>query len=133
MRKAQKQEVLDCVGSLHQAHEEIREAIYKNEYGLVQNMLSECQEFAAALGESIERAEGKGHITVSQVEAYCETLFRVFEEIDNQQISKNRICRILRKQLLCVENSIKNDISIKKEIVFFPYKAAMWDSLESVL
>ena len=63
MRKAQKQEVLDCVGSLHQAHEEIREAIYKNEYGLVQNMLSECQEFAAALGESIERAEGKGHIT----------------------------------------------------------------------
>ncbi len=132
MRKAQKQEVLDCVGSLHQAHEEIREAIYKNEYGLVQNMLSECQEFAAALGESIERAEGKGHITVSQVEAYCETLFRVFEEIDNQQISKNRICRILRKQLLCVENSIKNDISIKKEIVFFPYKAAMWDSLESV-
>ncbi|MCL2080206.1 MAG: hypothetical protein FWH17_10310, partial [Oscillospiraceae bacterium] len=39
----------------------------------------------------------------------------------------------LKKQIVEIENSIKNDIKIDKiEIVFMPYKASMWDSFESV-
>lgn len=95
-------------------------------------MLSECQEFAVTLGENIEKTEGGGHITVSHVEEYCESLFRVFEEITKGQANENRICKILKRQLLRVENSVKNDIPVKMEIAFFPYKASMWDSLESV-
>lgn len=132
MRKVQKQEVMECIDSLYQAHEEIKEALRKKEYSLAQNMLGECQEFATALGENIEKTEGKGHITVPHVENYCETLFHVFERIGREQVNESKICKILRKQLLAVENSVKNDISIKKEVVFFPYKAAMWDSLESI-
>lgn len=132
MRKVQKQEVLDLIDSLHQAHEEIKEALYQKKYSLVQNMLGECQEFAAALGENIEKTEGEGHVTVAHVENYCETLFHVFEQIGVNPVNENKIYKIMRKQLLNVENSVKNDISIKKEVVFFPYKASMWDSLESV-
>lgn len=132
MRKAQKQELLECINSLHQAHTEIRQALQQHNYDAVQNMLSECQEFAVTLGESIEKAEGEGHITVSYVEEYCEFLFRVFEEITKGQVNENRVYKILKRQLLQVENSVKNDIPVKKEIAFFPYKASMWDSLESV-
>lgn len=173
MRKVQKQEVLDLIDSLHQAHEEIKEALYQKKYSLVQNMLSECQEFAAALGENIEKTEGEGHVTVAHVENYCETLFHVFEQIRNGQkctqrpgtdeteagmakmeteessqenrevsvnksraetgyINVNKINKNLNKQLLKIENSVKNDIDIRIEAVFFPYKASMWDSLESV-
>lgn len=132
MRKAQRQEILNFIGSLHQAHEEIREALKQRNYGLAQNMLSECQEFAVSLGESIERLEGEGHITVSFVEEYCETLFQVFQNMVKQSLNEKREHRILRKQLLKVENSVKNDIALRKEVVFFPYKASMWDSLESV-
>lgn len=132
MRKAQKQELLECINSLHQAHMEIRQALQQHNRDAVQNMLSECQEFAATLGENIEKTEGEGHITVSHVEEYCESLFRVFEEITKGQANENRICKILKRQLLRVENSVKNDIPVKMEIAFFPYKASMWDSLESV-
>lgn len=132
MRKAQKQELLECINSLHQAHMEIRQALQQHNRDAVQNMLSECQEFAVTLGENIEKTEGEGHITVSHVEEYCESLFRVFEEITKGSVNENRVYKILKRQLLHVENSVKNDIPVKMEIAFFPYKASMWDSLESV-
>lgn len=152
MRKTQKREILECIDSLHQAHEEIKAALYRNEYDLTGNMISECQEFAAVLGESIEKTEGEGHIAVASVEDYCELLFHVYEQIAQAQADEarmndgnvgerqtcfgqtnaSRIHKILHRKLLAVENRIKNDISVRKEVVFFPYKASMWDSLESV-
>ncbi len=132
MRKAQRQEILNFIDSLHQAHGEIKEALKEKNYAQAQNMLSECQEFAVTLGENIEQSEGEGHVTVSYVEEYCETLFHVFEALQDQPVNENKEYKILRKQLLKIENSVKNDIRIRKEIVFFPYKASMWDSLESV-
>lgn len=94
-------------------------------------MLAECQEFAVELGNAIEETEGESCVTVSHVEKYCETLFCVFEEL-NTVSDANKIYKTLKKELLRVENSVKNDIPIRREIVFFPYKASMWDSLESV-
>lgn len=132
MRKAQKQEVLECINSLHQAHREVKEALLLHNYDVAQNMLSECQEFAVFFGETIEGIEGEGHISVLHVEEYCETLFWAFQEIINGQINVNKIYKNLKKQLLCIENSVKNDIPVKKEIAFFPYKVSMWDSLESI-
>lgn len=132
MRNMQKQEVLGLIDSLHQAHEEIKGALAQNNLSLAQNMLAECQEFAISLGESIETLEGEGHATVSCVEEYCEALFHIHEELTDGQLSENKIYKRLRKQLVKVENSAKNDIRVRKEVVFFPYKASMWDSLESV-
>ena len=54
-------------------------------------MLSECQEFAITLGNTIETLEGEGHITVSFVEEYCEVLFHIFENISQNQINENKI------------------------------------------
>lgn len=132
MRSAQKREMLEFINSLHQAHMEVKEALQQHNYDTVQNMLSECQDFAVILGENIEKLEGEGHITVSHVEEYCETLFQVFKEITDGKVNENRIYKILRRRLLNVENSVKNDISVRKEVAFFPYKASMWDSLESI-
>ena len=81
MRKAQKQEVLEFIDSLHQAHTEVKDALQQHKYDVAQNMLGECQEFAVSLGETIEEIEGEGHISVSHVEEYCETLFWAFQEI----------------------------------------------------
>lgn len=132
MRSAQKQETLEVIESLHQAHEEIKEAFMQNNIVPAQKMLAECQEFAISLGESIEKLEGEGHATISCIEEYCETLFHIYEELSDSQINVNKTYKRLKKQLLKVENSVKNDIAARKEVVFFPYKASMWDSLESV-
>lgn len=132
MRNAQKQEVLGVIESLHQAHGEIKMAVMQNNRTLAQNMLAECQEFAIALGENIERLEGEEHITISRIEEYCETLFHVCEDLAGNFLSENKAYKRLKKSLLKVENSVKNDICVKREVVFLPYKASMWDSLESV-
>jgi len=154
MRKMQKNQILEIIDSLQQAHEEIKTVLQQKNNVLAQKqtifrMLCECQETAVSVGESIEKAEGEKHITVSYLEEYCELLFKIYEEIggstggalgtdnsanavDKVFINENKIYKSLRKQLIKIENSVKNDIIARKEIAFFPYKASMWDSLESV-
>lgn len=143
MRQARKREILSFIDSLQQAHGEIKEAMGKRDRASAQVMLAECQEFAVELGKTIEETEGESCVTVSHVEEYCETLFRVFEAINSSETGNssgksnavsdaNRAYKLLKKQLLKVENSVKNDIPLHREVVFFPYKASMWDSLESI-
>ena len=143
MRQARKLEILNFIDSLGQAHGEIKEAMEKRQMASAQAMLAECQDFAVELGNAIEETEGEDCVTVSHVERYCETLFRVYEELNGQVqadalgnrkavFDSNKAYKILKKSLLKVENSLKNDIKIRREAVFFPYKASMWDSLESV-
>lgn len=50
----------------------------------------------------------------------------------HEEINLNNIYKKLNKMIIKIENSIKNDIQVRKEAVFLPYKASMWDSLESV-
>lgn len=138
MRKAQKQAVLDYIKNFYKAHEEIHEAMCRKDDASIRKMLAECQDFAISLGGIIEESEGEGHKTVSCLEEYCEALFRVHQEIDSicdkkgNSVNENKIFKTLRKYILRVENSIRNDIASRKEVVFLPYKAAMWDSMESV-
>lgn len=132
MRKAEKKEILAIVDSFYQVHEEIKEALNQKNITLVQNMLSECQEFAIQMGNIIEKLEGEEHVTVFYVQEYCETLFRVFEALGSDDVDANKSYKLLNRQLIKIENSVKNDIAVRREIVFFPYKASMWDSLESV-
>lgn len=131
MRNAQKQEVLGCIESLQQAHEEIKNALNGGDYSLVQNMFSQCQEFAVSLGENIEKLEGEGHATVACLEEYCEALYHVYEELGSGGAGSGKTYKKLRRQLLRVKSSARNDIRVRKEVVFLPYKASMWDSLES--
>ncbi len=132
MKKDQKSQIEDCINSLFQAHEEIKTALRQRNYGTVKSMLGECQEFAVSIGESIERLEGKEHATVRCLEEYCELLFHVYEELDHGAIDEIKIQKRLKKQAIKLENSVKNNIKTQKEIVFLPYKASMWDSLESI-
>ena len=132
MRKAQKQEILGLIDNLYQVQEEIKKVLEQNNMILAQDMISGAQESAILLGEKIENTEGEGHKTVICIEEYCELLFCVFEDLSKNTVNASKVQKLLRKQLIKIENSAKNDIAVRKEIVFFPYKASMWDSLESI-
>lgn len=135
MRRAQKQEILEMLKSFGQAQEEIKKELQQSSNHLtqrIQNMFSECQELAVLLGEFIEELEGEGHATVKSIESYCETLYEAYSEIGGANDDSINVNKILRKQLFKVENSVKNDIVVRKEVVFLPYKASMWDCMESV-
>lgn len=131
MRKHVKQEILQLIESLYQAHREIEDIIKRNQVDVGRSMLGECQEYAISLGNIIEQMEGEGCVTISYLEKYCEVLFRVHESLQmNANMSK--AMKKLDNALVNIENSIKYDITLHKEVVFLPYKASMWDSLESV-
>jgi hypothetical protein len=65
MRRAQQQEILESVNTLHEAHAEIKGSIEKRQNHIAQGILAECQECAISIGNLIEAFEGEGFITIS--------------------------------------------------------------------
>lgn len=124
-------DLLEIINTLQQMHEEIRKATDCGNDILAQTLLAECQEAAITIGNSIEQSEGEGFATVRYLEEYCDVLYHINQELSNSD-KHRKFYKVLKKHALRIENSIKNDISVRLEIVFLPYKASMWDSLESV-
>lgn len=132
MRKNQKRQLLDLIVLLDQAHEEIKRSIETNP-ALALELLSQCQEGAVKIGDMIEMTEGEGFQTIPLLEAYCELAYQIYEAVSGGlDINANRAYKQMRKALIQVENSVKYDVKVRLEAVFLPYKASMWDSLESI-
>lgn len=129
MRKFQKQQLLDVITSLHILHQESKDRLEKKDYAPVRTALVDSQEAAIQLGEAIERVAGIGTKAVECLEQYCEKLYQI--SIQLEEISCQKFYKSLEGILIKAENEI-NHIPVRKEIVFLPYKASMWDSLESV-
>lgn len=97
---------------------------------LLMEFLTEVQDLAIAFGTRIEQLRGIGTRTVTELESYCECLFHVSECMDSLQLS-DAIKELIR-QMEQIKAAFEQDFPDKKEMVFLPYKASMWDSLESV-
>lgn len=133
MKKMHRQQAVEFVKLLEQAHSEIKNAIEKKDISAAQSLLADCQEGAVQLGTLIETTEGEGFVTISLLEAYCEVVFQVHEELGaDTTVNANNVYKKLKRALIQISNSIRNDIEVRPEIVFMPYKASMWDSLESI-
>ena len=133
MRKAQKKQIEDMIALLEQAHDEIKRQVQSKSLDEAMELLGQCQDSAVQMGKLIEKTEGENTPTVAKLEEYCETLYEVHEELSSDMAAVvSKLYKRLRKSLIQVENSVKNDIKLRFEMVFMPYKASMWDSLESV-
>lgn len=134
MRKAQKQQIEELIGQMEEAQDQIRKYMEQNNVSSAMELLGDCQSGGIAIGTQIDDAEGEGHPTVSLLEEYCELVYQIYEGLanDSHETDAGKVCKLLRQKLIRIRNSIKNDIPVKKEVVFLPYKASMWDSLESV-
>lgn len=131
MRRFQKLQMLVDIASLHMIHQQNKEKLARQEYQFVLDALADCQEIAIQMGESIEQTEGedKEIEVVRFLEQYCETLYQMSVQLE--EISAENFYQSLEEALLSVEKAILR-MPIRKEVVFLPYKASMWDSLESV-
>ncbi len=133
MRKIQKTQIEDFLHLLSRAHEEIKKAISSGKKDTALDLLSQCQDSAIQIGETIENLEGENFATIPLLENYCEMLYQIYENIrSNQSINPNKSYKVLQKSLNAIKNSVKNEIKVQIEAVFLPYKASMWDSLESI-
>ena len=133
MRQEQKKQAADFVKLMEKAHDEIRKAIEKKDIQTALALLEDCQNGAIALGNLIEDAEGEGFVTVGILEEYCDQIYQVYTCLDSGEITgANQMYKALWGGFVRIADSINHDISTHFEAVFLPYKASMWDSLESI-
>lgn len=130
MREITKKQLYETLKTMHEAHEDISRRLKKgNTTGIVE-ALGECQGLAIQIGELIDSLEGEGTKTVLMLEKYCEMVYQISQDLNGMACDKT--FKMLKEYLEKIEDSICNDLPTKYEVVFFPYKAAMWDSLESI-
>lgn len=129
MRRFQKQQILEIFTSLHILHKESKTKLEQQDYSAVQTALSDCQTAAIQVGEAIEQIEGEGTAAVTHLEQYCEKVYQI--SIQLSEISSHKVYKMLEDILIKAENAVKH-MPVRIEAVFLPYKASMWDSLESV-
>lgn len=101
-----------------------------DEQSIIQ-LATSCQKGAIALGEKIEKVYGTGKQSVSILEQYCENVYLLTISLqDADQMQK--LCAALNQQIQSLRDIMDTEFPNKLEVVFFPYKVSMWDSLESV-
>lgn len=129
MRKFHKQQIKDIFIEIHAVHQQSMDKLAAQEYQTVQNLFADCQDTAIQIGEFIENLEGAGTEAVARLERYCEELYNLSIRLD--EVSAEEAYKSLEDALAEAENAVEH-MPVRKEVVFLPYKASMWDSLESV-
>ncbi|MCI9487778.1 MAG: hypothetical protein HFI64_12610 [Lachnospiraceae bacterium] len=133
MRKHLKNMLDDLFQALDGTHDEIRKEMEKGNTSAALNLLEQSQQGAIQAGTVIENEEGEGFPTVGLLEQYCETLYQIYDGLrESRPVNPHKSCKNLQRQLIRIQNSANADIPVRTEVVFLPYKASMWDSLESV-
>ncbi|MCL2035490.1 MAG: CDP-glycerol glycerophosphotransferase family protein [Oscillospiraceae bacterium] len=133
MRKSEQKQILELVSTLNEANDAMKQLFLKKDYPAVNQLLSDSQQFAVQIGAYIEQLAGEETKTVPLLEEYCNLLYQISAQIHDNTDRESVYSKRLRKHLIQIENSVRAELRPDKlEVVFFPYKASMWDSLESV-
>lgn len=131
MNKYKKKELLKIVSSL----EKINHMVIHNVNSKITvdfNVLAECQASAIVVGNALESHGEVYESIVKILEDYCENLYQMSNVLEDKHLCR-KIAKKVHKQLIQISNNIKHELPDDKiEIVFLPYKASMWDCLESV-
>lgn len=138
-------QLLENVG-LEGLSAEIQEELQRNRQQALQS-LADSQQLAIDLGNLIGECKGEEHITIKYLEAYCEQLYHVYQQIVNGAGLENVIPEVqqeaeagsilagiqqLAEAVRQISQSIEKDILQRKEVVFLPYKASYWAGMASV-
>ncbi len=135
MECSKKKDMLQITATLTEASRLTSKALQSP--GAVE-MLMQCQESALLLGNALESRyldtdfQKQAQLLVRILEEYCENLYQLSIHLSDEKVCEGLI-RQIQKELRQLQEGIDKDFpDDRKEIVFLPYKASMWDSLESV-
>ena len=141
-QKTIKMRIGELLGLLKEAQTETGKAIKNMDTAIALELLSNCQDAAVGIGNVIEESFGEGSITVGLLEEYCEQVYLIYEKLaasgdsisDSDVATDSGKCNTgyLDHTLHRIEESVQNDLKERREVLFLPYKAALWNGMESV-
>lgn len=133
MSRSLRKQMLTMVDLLEKSNRALKMSLTAkriNQDGISQ-LLIDCQETAITMGNELEMIYGEGTETVHMLEDYCESLYQMTQSLNDPQ-KRHAVLLDLTSQVRRTRRLLSEQIPDRLEIVFLPYKVAMWDSLESV-
>ncbi len=129
--KYKKKELLKMLNTLVQANQTIGNADQR-QLSMAGEAFEQCQTAAIEIGTYLETCGDTAAEIVNILEDYCENLYQQSIQTNRPDICR-KISKKIQKQLSQVINMVRYKLpEDRKEVIFLPYKASMWDSLESV-
>ena len=107
-----------------------KEKFLETEQEEYMNLLLNCQECAIAIGEQIDKVYPEAEGSIHALEDYCEKIYKLAQKLSEKDV--DAIYDEAYGQILVIRKQMEEELPDKLEMVFLPYKAAMWDSLESI-
>ena len=130
MRRHEQKLILEIIQTLEKAVDELRRLLSQRDFQATLELLADCQNSAIQIGDFIESTVGNGTKSVAYLEEFCDILYEIgatMETGNTESVKK------LKRQLIKINGCLANELKPDKiEIAFLPYKAEMWDSMESV-
>lgn len=130
MRVKEKNSLLRIINILYKIHGEIDRLINERRRNDCDVIFFECEEAAKKICTLMEQEEDSQDASFL-AKSYYEILEEMREAVHNAH-EVSQIKKSLDDHLEKLETCIKSTVMGKLEIVFMPYKASMWDSLESL-
>lgn len=131
MSRIVRNQLISILNTLNETNAILRKLLIEADIDSIVALLTECQNCAIEMGNQIESVFGEGLETIHTLETYCEYLYQLADSLSNPNEIPDKYDQICN-QVQVIKSTLEKEIPYKKEIVFFPYKSSMWDSLESV-
>lgn len=120
-------EYTELVREMHRA---IFESESQGKYDEMEALLIEAQNCMVELGTELEKVYGEDSAVIKRIEFYCEYLYEInMDENHNADIHVGKLNECWESIVTAINLS---PTCRKKKVVFLPYKASMWDALESI-
>lgn len=129
-----KSRVKDILPLFGEVHVEIQRLLYDGEWESALHVMGECQNVAVQIGTMVEEELGENHEVVKKLEQYCEALYCINQKLacaDEEHVEEllHTISKELHNWEDVLSTSVENRICSKKEVVFVPYKASYWKTM----
>ena len=132
MKKQQIQQLLTLVDTLERARQECLHFMETGNENITIKLLGDCQDTVFRMMEFIEQCQGGQ----SRTAAYLEELYKLYYQVSSvilacrkDESDFDELKRLLEKVKYSIQDEWK---PVPVKMLFLPYKASMWDSLESI-
>ena len=130
-----KKQVVNYIAMTGEAHEAIVLMASQGKLDVACDLLAACQESTINIGNLLEAAYGEGFGAVSILEEYCESVYQLYQAIAGGEFGSEDavgIAGFLSDIFGRMKQILKEEVIDRKEIVFIPYRADYWSSMEGM-